>query len=261
MKNFFIDSHCHLNDLNHYRKYQNIQHIINKAQKKKVKYILSISTSLKEHVKIYKKINQNKNIFMSCGIHPQNVNQIDLFNQFEFLASKKKVIALGETGLDYYIKNNNKILQQKIFSKHIFIGKKLKKPIIIHMRKSEKDVLNILKNEKIQECGGIIHCFNSNKNVAKKMLDLGLYISFSGILTFKNAENIRQTAKTIPMDRILIETDSPYLTPVPHRGKENEPSYIIHTAKILANIKKINIDNLAKETTKNFCTLFKLKLN
>ncbi|AMA64672.1 putative deoxyribonuclease YcfH [Candidatus Arsenophonus lipoptenae] len=257
---FLIDSHCHIDCLNYKDKHKNINDVINKAINNDVKYILAISTTLSNFVNMKKRILQKKNIAFSCGIHPLEINNDYDSNELINLASDDSVIALGETGLDYYYRTDNIKLQQISFRQHIRIGSQLKKPVIIHTRKSTKDTLKILKEEQVGECGGILHSFTEDEQTAKALLDLGLYISFSGILTFHNSENIRKVARMIPLDRILIETDSPYLTPVPYRGQENQPAYVKNIALFLAKIRNIDIEEVARATTKNFCNLFNLKI-
>ncbi|BGI51004.1 MAG: metal-dependent hydrolase [Arsenophonus endosymbiont of Ceratovacuna japonica] len=254
---FLIDSHCHLDCL----KYKNINDIIIKAEANDVKYILSVATTLLNFSNMKNLIGQRTNIAFSCGIHPLNLNKNYDFDKLSKLASGNEVIALGETGLDYNSQTNNYKLQQISFRQHIRIACKLNKPVIIHARNSKKDILKILKEEQINNCGGVLHCFTEDIKTAKILLDMGLYISFSGIITFYNSEQIRQAARIIPLDRILIESDSPYLTPVPYRGKENQPAYVRNIAQFLSKLKGIDIEEIALATTKNFCDLFHLNLS
>ncbi|HET9678836.1 MAG TPA: YchF/TatD family DNA exonuclease [Buchnera sp. (in: enterobacteria)] len=204
------------------------------------------------------KFNKKKNVFYSCGIHPLYVkkNKND-FLSLENFSNIKKVIAIGETGLDYFHSKENIKYQQESFRKHIQIAKKIKKPIIVHSRSSIQDTIKILKEEKANDCRGILHSF-SEKNIiyAKKLLDLGFYISFSGIITFNKTDELKKVLRYIPFESILIETDSPYLSPVPNRGKENQPSYLPYIAKQVAKIKKIDFENLVNITKKNFYELF-----
>ncbi|WII23873.1 TatD family hydrolase [Buchnera aphidicola] len=166
---------------------------------------------------------------------------------------------MGETGLDYFYKKEESNLQIKSLYQHISISKSLEKPLIIHSRNSGKDILKILKSEKKGFLKGIFHSFNDNYEIAKKILDLGFYISISGMITFKNSIQLRSVLKKIPLNRLLLETDSPYLTPVPHRGKKNKPSYIEYIAKCVSDIKKVSLEKLIYITKKNFFKLFKLK--
>ncbi|MBZ2279406.1 YchF/TatD family DNA exonuclease, partial [Buchnera aphidicola] len=178
------------------------------------------------------------------------------FKKLEELSKIKSVIALGETGLDYHHSINYKKLQKIFFREHIRISLKLNKPIIVHSRNSIKDVLKILNEENSKNCRGVLHSFNEDYDSAYKLLDLGFYISFSGIITFKNSISLQETAKKIPLNRLLIETDSPYLSPIPYRGKENQPAYLLDIAKKIALLKKIDLEEIARITTKNFYKLF-----
>ncbi|CAL1329275.1 YchF/TatD family DNA exonuclease [Candidatus Providencia siddallii] len=259
---FIIDSHCHIDCLNYKKVHIDVNDVVIKAYKHNVKFMLSVSTTLQHFKNMKKLIGKRDDIAFSCGIHPLNLKKKCNFEHLEKLSEKKEVIALGETGLDYYHKYNCDIkLQQEAFRKHIQIAKKLKKPIIVHNRSSTKDVITILREEKIMDCGGILHSFTEDENIAKIFLDLGMYISFSGIITFNNAEHIRKAVKIIPLDKILVETDSPYLTPVPFRGKENQPAYTYNIIKYISELKNIDIEILSEITTNNFNRLFCLKLN
>lgn len=258
-----IDSHCHIDMLDYQSLHKDFDDVIKKSMLKQVNFILAVSTSLKSFKKLLNKVINNKNIFCSCGIHPLNKEKYSL-NKLIKLADIYKVIALGECGLDYFHNINEKdvLYQKKLFTCHIRAGINIKKPIIIHSRNAYLDLLNILVEEKIEYCGGVIHCFTGNTNIVKKFLDLGLYISFSGIVTFKkNTEEIIKSLKFVPLNRLLIETDSPFLTPVPFRGKENQPAFIRETAKFIARIKQVSVEHLSYVTTKNFCNLFNVKLN
>ncbi len=259
MNIFLIDSHCHLNMLNYKHIHKDIFDVINKAKKCGVKLILSVSTNLTDS-NIISITNSCKNILFSCGIHPLNlINKINL-DELYYLSSLKKVVAIGETGLDYLSNLANKQMQQQGFRTHIQIGVKYNKPIIVHTRNSYQDTLGILKEEQANKCGGIIHCFTGNKTFAKKFLDLGFYLSFSGIITFSNAKNLIEIIKYVPLDRILLETDSPFLTPVPYRGTENQPAYLKYIAQFVANFLHINLEKIAEITTTNFEKLFKINI-
>ncbi len=198
------------------------------------------------------------NVLVSCGMHPLNQDDEVSEQQLYALADQKRVIAIGETGLDYHYAPETKVLQLDSFKKHIRVAKALKKPLIIHTREAQQDTLDILVAEGASEVGGILHCFTESWDMAQKALDLGFYISFSGIVTFKNASALREVAKLVPDDRLLIETDAPYLAPVPHRGKENQPAYVVEVAKHLASIRGQSVETIAKLTTDNFNRLFNL---
>ncbi|MGP1956374.1 MAG: YchF/TatD family DNA exonuclease [Arsenophonus sp. NC-PE1-MAG3] len=257
---FLVDSHCHLNCLDYKNKHKDIDDVIAKATDNEVKYILSVATTLPDFISMKKQIGMRKNVAFSCGIHPLNLNESYDFDELVYLASGSEVIALGETGLDSHYKIENVKLQQTSFRQHIRIGCQLNKPVIVHTREAKQDTLTILKEEQVGDCGGVLHCFTENKQMVKKLLDLGLYISFSGILTFHNAEQIRQAARIVPLNRILIETDAPYLAPIPYRGQENQPAYLSYIAQFLAKLKGIDVEEIAQVTTQNFCDLFHLTI-
>ncbi|NIH41096.1 MAG: TatD family hydrolase [Buchnera aphidicola (Periphyllus aceris)] len=259
---YLIDSHCHLDRLN-LKNYKNkFSKIIKNAYLKKVKLILSVSTSLKNFKKIKELLKNKKyNIFYSCGIHPLNIKkEKNVFEKLYKLCQEKKVIAIGETGLDYFYSKNNLIQQKIFFSKHIDLSKELKKPLIIHSRNAGKDVVNILKTKQSNNLKGILHSFNDNFKIASQLLEMNFYISISGMITFKNSTKLREVIKKIPLNRLLLETDSPYLTPVPYRGKENQPAYVYYVAKFIAKLIKIDIEELSYITKKNFATLFNLNI-
>ena len=172
------------------------------------------------------------------------------------LAAEEGVVAMGETGLDYFYTPETKAQQQTSFRDHIRIGRELNKPVIVHTRDARADTLAILREEKVTDCGGVLHCFTEDRETAGKLLDLGFYISFSGIVTFRNAEQLRDAARYVPLDRLLVETDSPYLAPVPHRGKENQPAMVRDVAEYMAVLKGVAVEELAQVTTDNFARLF-----
>lgn len=257
---FLIDSHCHLDYLEYEKNNSTLDDIINNASANDVKFILGVSTTLESFYKMDALIGDRKNIAISCGVHPLNQKKPYNINEFHELAKNPKVIALGETGLDYFYSQDTKLQQKLSFREHIQTGIKLNKPIIIHMRNSSKDTLEIMQEEKIEICGAVLHCFTENQTIASKLLDMGCYISFSGIITFHNASHLHQIVRYIPLERMLIETDSPYLTPVPFRGKKNQPSYLRNIANNIALLKGVNIETISYFTTKNFCDLFKVSI-
>lgn len=255
---FLIDSHCHLDQLNYNTLHKNIEDMLKKSNKNYVQEFLTVATSINNFYNIAKLFNKYHSIFYSCGVHPLHCHkEIQLLNQLKSLSTNTRVVALGETGLDYYYSPETKKIQQYFFRKHIQIAIQLNKPIIVHTRNAIKDTIRILKEENAEKCGGIIHSFTENDTAAFKLLDLGFYISFSGIVTFKNSTELRDTLKTIPLENLLIETDSPYLSPVPYRGKENQPAHLLYIAKHICLIKKIHLEEFAKIIKNNFYTLFK----
>lgn len=251
----FIDSHCHLNLLS--KEEGGLDAVIAQAQDAQIEHILCISID-KESCKEVLDIAENyPNITASVGIHP-NVEQQENFTVDELvsLAQHEKVIAIGETGLDYFRSEGDLEWQRDRFRVHIDAAKQLKKPLIIHTREARDDTMTILEKEDAEQAGGIIHCFTENWETAKRALDIGFYISLSGIVTFKNALELQEVAKKLPLDRILIETDAPYLAPIPHRGKTNKPAYVKHVAEFVAQLRGDTVENIARQTSENFKRLF-----
>ena len=251
----FIDSHCHLDLLA--QEEGGIDLAINNAKENGVDHILCISIDKSSCHKIIEIVESNRYLSASVGIHP-NIEQTENFTVEELilLAGHKKVIAIGETGLDYFRSEGDLGWQRERFRVHVEAAKELKKPLIVHTREARKDTMDILENEDAKSAGGIIHCFTEDWETAKRALDIGFYISLSGIVTFKNARELQEVAKKLPLDRILIETDSPYLAPVPHRGKTNQPAFVKHVAEFLAELRGDTVENIAKATTDNFHTAF-----
>ena len=259
--NKIVDSHCHLD----FQDFDNDRDkIINNAKISNVDYFLTISVNLEDFDKVYEVTQNYENIWCTTGIHPNNVGL--KINSFQFENIKRnilgnlknnKVVGLGETGLDFFRGKENRTNQIESFMLHLFLSGDKKYPTIVHTREADDDTINCL-NESVKKYSstGLIHCFTSTKQFAKKALDNGFYISFSGIITFKNAIDLVDVVKYVPLDKILVETDSPYLAPVPFRGKRNEPSYVNYTLEKISQIKKIKKDELIKITTKNFFTLF-----
>ena len=252
-----IDSHCHLDypDL-----HDQLENVLERAKNNQVEKLLTICTTLNSFEKIKSIINKYKNIYGTFGIHPHEVKNFLNVN-FDYIVKCKnennKIIGIGETGLDYYYNHSDRKIQKKSFVEHIRAASKLNIPIIVHSRNAEADTFDILneekKNSKIKV---LIHCFTGSYDFAKKLIDINCYISVSGIITFKNSSELADTVSEIPLENLLIETDAPYLSPVPYRGKTNEPSYIIHTIQKLAQIKKVSRDKIIESTTNNFIKLF-----
>ncbi|QCI20491.1 YchF/TatD family DNA exonuclease [Buchnera aphidicola (Brachycaudus cardui)] len=263
---FFIDSHCHIDRLNYNLLHQNIEDVLKKSFNNDVRKILTVSTSINNFYKIKKLCQKYISILYSCGIHPLNCEKElisfhtieNISKKIDNLSSIERVIAIGESGLDYYHSSENKNIQKIFFREHIRTAIKVNKPIIVHSRHAIDDTIKILQEEKAEQCKGILHSFTGNYYSARKLLDIGFYISFSGMITFKNSEELHSTIKKIPLERLLIETDSPYLSPVPYRGQENQPAYLFEIAKKISILKNINIETVAKITTKNFYTLFNM---
>ena len=251
-----IDSHCHLNmkDFN-----GDLTKVIGNAKRNSIGGMLTISTKIDEFKNISNIAKKNQNIWYSLGIHPHNVDESinNIENIIKNYNQDKKFIGIGETGLDYFYKNTNKDLQIQSFIKHIQLSRDTNLPIIVHTREADKDTIRILKDEyRKGPFKGLIHCFTATQELADEALEIGFFISISGIITFKNAEPLRKVVKSIPKDRLLVETDAPYLSPVPLRGKRNEPANVIHTANSLAHLLNMPKAELYEQTTVNFFNLF-----
>ncbi|MBK2124474.1 TatD family hydrolase [Fangia hongkongensis] len=254
-----IDSHCHLNHLKLEDK--TLSDVIAEAYEKGVKEIISISTTLEEVKDIAEIAKAHTGVFYSVGVHPSEFDGVQPQEAKEIIsfARDNRCVAIGETGLDYYYNDQSTIpLQKGKFLAHLEAANRLQKPVIVHTRGAKKDTLELLKEGNIEGCGGVLHCFTEDWDMAKSALDMGMYISFSGIVTFKNAQSVQEVAKKIPQDRILVETDAPYLTPVPYRGKPNYPAYVYYVAEYLAELRKENFDAFASKTTENVHRLFNL---
>lgn len=251
-----VDSHCHLDML---QEHDEVEKIVERAVANNVKYMQTICTKLDEFDQLHSIAERFDNIYMSVGVHPNEVETLVEAKQLQELSSHKKVIGLGETGLDYYYSREEakQELQRNSFVQHIKAAQINNLPVIVHTRDAEEDTARIIIEEKnISDFPALIHCFTASKEFAKKMLDYGLYISISGIVTFKNAELLREVVQMVPLDRLLVETDAPYLAPVPKRGKTNEPAYTLHVAESIADIKGIPLSTVADQTTENFFRLF-----
>ena len=250
-----IDSHCHLD---HEPLFGDLTNVISRAKAVGIKKLLTISTSLESFSRIKEIINIDKIIYGTIGIHPHETNKNVITSDIivEKLNKYSKIIGIGETGLDFYYNNSEKNIQINSFIEHIEASIKTNVPLIIHSRDAEQETFEILNNYKNKNLKILMHCFTGSKEFAKKLLTLDSYFSASGIITFKNALAIQNTFKYLPLDKILIETDSPFLAPVPNRGKKNEPSFIDFTAKKLAEIKNISKLELVDLTTGNFNKLF-----
>ena len=254
-----IDSHCHLD---YPGIYEQLDKVIQRASSNKVTHLLTICTTLGSFEKIKLIINKYKNVYGTFGIHPheaKNFTDVDSKYIIETKKKNNKIIGIGETGLDYYYNHSDKKTQKKSFINHIQAASELDIPIIVHSRNAEKDTYEILESEKKNSnLKVLMHCFTGSKDFAKKLIDIDCYFSVSGIITFQNSQELSDTISIIPLEYLLVETDSPYLAPVPYRGKTNEPSYIVHTVKRLSEIKKISEEDTALNTTENFKNLFKL---
>ena len=250
-----IDSHCHLD---HEPLLSDLVNVIKRSRDIGIEKLLTISTSFESFSKIRKIVNKDKMIYGTFGIHPHESNNNIISSDIiiKNLKENPRIIGIGETGLDFFYNNSNKDKQISSFKKHIEASIKTNVPLIIHSRNAEDETFNILNEYKQNNLKILMHCFTGSKNFAEKLLKLNSFFSASGIITFKNSTNLQETFKFLPLDKILIETDSPFLAPVPKRGNVNEPSFIDFTAKKLAELKNISKSEIVKITTKNFNNLF-----
>ena len=250
----YIDSHCHINfpELN-----QKIDEVLLNMENNSITHALCVSVTLDKINEILDLTKRYSNIYASVGVHPdyEDIQEPDIDSLFKH-SKNKKVVAIGETGLDYFRLKGDLSWQRDRFRTHIRAAIKSKLPLIIHTRNAQDDTISIMKEEGANSATGVMHCSTESYEMAKQAIDLGFYISFSGIITFKNAETLRETVKKIPIENILIETDSPYLAPVPNRGKLNEPANVRYVAEKIAELKGIPIEKVAETTTNNFFTLF-----
>lgn len=258
---FIVDSHCHLDALDYESLHKDIADVVEKARARDVKHLLAIGVTLSRFEQAYGSLKEFNNVSLACGVHPLDIED-EPFDpvRLRHLSQDPKVIAIGEIGLDYYYSVDNKAEQQGIFAEQIQIANELHKPVIVHTRSAREDTIRILAENQADKCGGVLHCFTENWEMAKQGLDLGLYISISGIITFKNAEELRDVVRKVPLDRLLVETDSPYLAPVPYRGKQNQPAYVREVCEYVASLKGLSVEEFAQITTQNFERLFKINV-
>lgn len=252
----FIDSHCHIDfpDLA-----ENLDELLLNMRKNQVTHALCVSVDLPHFPRVRALAEKYENIFASVGVHPDYEDQVEPHaNHIADLANHPKVIAIGETGLDYFRLQGDMEWQRERFRQHIRAACKTKKPLIIHTRSAAADTLRIMQEENADQVGGVMHCFTESWEIAQQAIAMNFYISFSGIVTFKNAAALKEIAKNIQLDRILIETDSPYLAPVPFRGKQNQPAFVRHVAEEIARIRSAELEKIAAATTDNFFNCFKV---
>jgi len=252
----FVDSHCHINfpELA-----ANMGDVLAEMRHNDVISALCVSVNLADYPQVIALAEQHPNIYASVGVHPdyEGVEEPDV-SRLIGLAQHPKVVAIGETGLDYFRLKGDLEWQRARFRTHIRAARESGKPLIIHTREAAADTLRIMVEEKAAEVSGVMHCFTETWEVAEAALAMGFYISFSGIVTFKNAKQLKEVAQRVPLERILIETDAPYLAPVPHRGKLNQPAYVKHVAEEIATLRGISLNEVGHSTTENFARLFKL---
>ena len=256
-----IDTHAHLDDA---RYEADRDAMIARARQAGVETMITIGCDLATSRSAVGLADHFPFVYASIGVHPHEVKHIEAgwYDELRRLARHKKVVAYGEIGLDYHYNHSSPEEQRYRFREQIQLAREFKLPIIIHTREAQDDTVRILREERASEIGGVFHCFSGDAWLAKDALDLGFYLSFSGILTFQSATMLREIAKTVPVDRLLIETDCPYLTPIPHRGKRNEPAYVKYVAELLATIKSndtvLTVEDMARITSENARRLFKI---
>lgn len=249
------DSHCHLN-FESLR--NNLPQVLQNARDSGVGHMLCIGVTLEKFPEVIALARDYPNIFASVGVHPDEQAGCDpTVDQLVELAKDPRVVAIGETGLDYFRLKGDLRWQQERFRRHIRAARQINKPLIVHTREAAAETLQILREEGADQVGGVMHCFTESWETARAALDLGFYISFSGIVTFRNADALRTVATQIPADRLLIETDAPYLAPVPYRGKTNEPALVRYVAEQIARLRGLSSNEIAAITTENFFRLFR----
>lgn len=252
-----VDSHCHLDQIDLAAFDGSLDKVIEQAKQQSVDYLLCVCIDLANFPQVLAIAHRYPHISASFGIHPNEIMEQE--PSMEMLlekAAQPKVVAIGETGLDYYRSEGDITWQQERFRRHIRLARELKKPLIVHTREASEDTLRILHEERAHEIGGVLHCFTETLEVARKAIDMNFLISFSGIITFKNATALQAVVKQIPLDRMLIETDAPYLAPLPYRGKQNQPAYVYYVAQAVAALRETEMETIARITTANFFSLF-----
>jgi TatD DNase family protein len=256
-----VDSHCHLDRLDLSPHAGELQGVLNAAAELDVKYMLCVSIDMDNVQDVIDIAHRYENVYASVGVHPtaeEAEGQETSVEMLVELADDPKVIAIGETGLDYYHCQGDMGWQHDRFLRHIEASKQTGKPLIIHTRDAKADTIRLMREAGAEQAGGVMHCFVEDLETAQQAMEMGFYISFSGIVTFKNARELQEVARQIPLERLLVETDSPYLTPVPYRGKPNYPGYTRYVAEFIAELKGVDLEEIAAATTENFQRLFHL---
>lgn len=256
MEVMLIDSHCHL-DFPELR--ADLPGILSRMSDNGVTHALTISTTLETFPAVREVAHAHPNVWCSAGVHPdeRRDGREATLDELVAMGSDARVVAIGETGLDYYRVEGDTEWQRERFRTHIRAARKLKKPLVIHTRASAEDTLRVMREEGAGEVGGVMHCFTESIEVAHAAMAQGFHISFSGIVTFKNARDLKEVARQVPLERMLVETDSPYLAPAPHRGKQNQPAFVKHVAEEVAALRGIAVADVARATTENFFRLFR----
>jgi len=253
----FIDSHCHLDRIDLKDFDNHFSHLLRAIEQAQVERLLCVSINLQEYPGMRARVEGLDYVDVSVGVHPCDAGEDGVEReQLVQLGADPKVVAIGETGLDYYYSPDSREQQIRSFELHLQAAVELQKPVIVHTRDAQQDTLDILRAGGVQDCGGVLHCFTESWEMARQALDLGMYISFSGIVTFRNAEALREVACQVPADRFLIETDSPYLAPAPHRGRQNHPGLLRHVAECLAKVRGCSLEQIAQASRQNYLRLF-----
>lgn len=258
MTALLVDSHCHLDRLDFTPFGGTLEGVLDHAREQGVGWFLCVSIDMDNAPVVRQLAERHAQVFASVGVHPNEQGIEEPSEEtLAALASHPRIIAIGETGLDYFRSEGDLEWQRERFRRHIRAALKVGKPLIVHSREAKEDTLKVLAEENAAEVGGVMHCFVDDWATAERAMELGFYISFSGIVTFRSADALREVARRVPLDRLLVETDSPYLAPVPHRGKGNVPGYVRHVAEHIAGLRGLSVEALAEKTTENFFRLFR----
>lgn len=253
-----VDSHCHLDRLDFDKLGGDLTAALARAREQGVTHLLCVCIDMGNYADVLRIADEHPQIYASVGVHPNERDTRDPgVEELIELAAAARVVAIGETGLDYFHGQGELDWQRERFRRHIRAARGCGKPLIVHTRDAREDTLRILREERADEVGGVMHCFTEDWAMAEQAMALGFYISFSGIVTFRNAEQLRDVARRMPLERMLVETDSPYLAPVPHRGKTNQPAYVRHVAEHIAELRGDPLERIAAATTENFFRLFR----
>ncbi len=255
----FVDSHCHLDRLK--QGPEALAETLDFARTRGVEHFLCVCVSVNDYDSMLETVSNFDDVSVSCGVHPLHQDEACSFEELLEKAQREEVVAIGETGLDYFYSPESKEVQLTSFVDHIKVANETKKPLIIHTRDAREDTINLLREHKASHTKGVLHCFTESLEMAHAAIEMDFYISISGIVTFNSATALREVVKAIPLERLLIETDSPWLAPVPHRGKQNQPGYVVEVAEFIADLKGVSVKELAEATTRNFYRLFSLAGN
>ncbi|HKK13908.1 MAG TPA: TatD family hydrolase [Gammaproteobacteria bacterium] len=253
-----VDSHCHLDMLDLAPFDGRLDGVLEAARDNDIGHLLCVSVSLEDYPAMAALTEPYEQVSLSVGVHPNHdQGREPQPDELVALAQNPRVVAIGETGLDYFRSEGNLDWQREHLRRHVAAARQCGKPLIIHSRQAKSDTLRILREEGADQVGGVLHCFTEDWDMARRAMEMNFYVSFSGIVTFKSARDLQDVARRLPLDRMLVETDSPYLAPVPHRGKPNQPAFVRHVAEFIAGLREIPVEQLAEATTANFFTLFR----